>query len=197
MKHLYFYVVLLILSAPSLAQAQAPTPAPAVSAPSPIAVCELGLVQEYGQEYLTRVQPGFAFKLFGRVYPIASNEMPGEVCARAVADQELLARKDNDVRLALEATAKAEKKAGELQTALDRELRPNTFKENYAFYALGFFVLLGIMLLKPLCSLLFLFWRVLTILTLGWRWQKSGGKWSRRTGGTLSSRTRSNNASFF
>ena len=176
MKHLYVSMVLLILGAPSLAGAEVPEEAPRVSVASPVALCEAGLIEEHGQEYLTRIQPGFAFTLHGRTYPIALGEMPGDVCARAIADQELLNAKDAEVSRANAKATKAETKAGELQTALDLERRPNYFKENYAFFALGFFVLLAIMLLKPLCFLLFLFWRLFTTLTLGWKWQRSGGK---------------------
>lgn len=196
-RYLTALVLLIAFAVPSLSGAQTPAEAVPASVSSPKAQCEAGLVEKYGQEDLTRIQPGFRFTLFERTYPIALGEMPGDVCARAIADQALLASKD---ALVLEAQAKAataEGQARELKEALDRELRPNAFKENYEFYVVGFFTLLIIVLIKPICSFLFFLWRVFSIIVLGWRWQKSGKKWSRQKGGTLSKRNRARGASFF
>jgi hypothetical protein len=196
-SHLSIVLLLLAIGVASHAGAQTPPEVVPGSSPSPTATCEAGLVEKYGQEYLTRVHPGFRFTLFDRTYPIADGETPGDVCARAVADQELLASKDARVREAEAKVVKAEIRASNLKSALDRELRPNVFKENYVFYVVGFFVLLVAILIKPIYSFLFFLWRVLSSISLGWKWQKSGGKWSRRVGGTLSSRSRTRSLTSF
>lgn len=177
MKHVILIAILaIVVLLPGKAKSEALVPSTTLESS-----CLLELQGQYDDA--SRVMPGTSFRLFGKIYPIALSEVPGDVCARAVAFERILEAKNAEVDEATRQRVQAEGRAKRLQKALDLERKPNYFKENYQFFSLGFFIFLVLLLIKPLRFFLFHTWRFFTMIFLGWTWEKYAGSWRKRAGG--------------
>lgn len=174
-------ILIAILASVLLLPHEARSEVPEAPASTLETACLLELQGQYDDA--TRVMPGTTFRLFGKIYPIALNEVPGDVCTRAVAFERILEAKNVEVQEAARLRTDAEGRATRLQKALDLERKPNYFKENYQFFSLGFFVFLALLLIKPFRFFLFHSWRFFTMIFLGWTWEKYARTWRKRAGG--------------